>query len=167
MLVPVYPQTTRQWSELPVPAAPATLGAVWVFTITPKTETGEDRRSLVHNARYAGWLARHTGVVGVSWSRTAVDAVLYLDGGEAAAVAICFHQDARIDPPAKWDATDDPSEWDRTQPSAERLAREALTVGSRHQCWGHPFCVCAERGNRRDSDVVVERGFLLGAGARR
>lgn len=166
MTIPVYPQTTRPWSELPVSTAPADPVMVWVLTITPETEAGEDRRSLSHNARYARWLSRQPGILGVSWSRTAVDTVLDLVGGEATAVRICLDRVARVGP-VSWFATDNPSEWDWAQPSAERLAREALVAGKRHQCQKHDFCICAARGNEWDSDVIVERGFILGAGARR
>ncbi len=164
MTTSLYPQTPRPWESRLSTSTPASASAVWVLTITPETDAGEDRRSAAHNSRYADWVARRPGVLGTSWSRTAIDVVVEVVGGQTAAERICLDRAARLGP-VGWFATADPLEWDWAQASAERLARAAL--GDRHQCWGHVECLCGHQGNRWATDTVIERGFLLGAGARR
>lgn len=164
MTTSLYPQTARPWESRLSTSTPASARAVWVLTITPETEAGEDRRSANHNSRYAEWVAHREGTLGVSWSRTAIDVVVEAVGGREAAERICLDRAARLGPVA-WFATSDPAEWDWAQASAERLARAAL--GDRHQCHGSTECLCGHQGNRWATDTVIERGFLLGAGARR
>lgn len=162
-MIALYLQTARPWESRLVASTPAEAGSVWILTITPETQSGEDRRSVTANSRYAEWVAKRTGVLGASWSRTAVDVVVEaVDQG--AAESACLDPDARLGPVA-WFATSDPTEWDWAQPSAERLARAAL--GTRHQCHGRVECLCGHQGNRWPNDTILERGFLLGAGARR
>jgi len=164
MTTSLYPQHPRPWEGRLVASNPAEAGVVWIFTISPETEAGEDRRSVTACARYAEWVARRPGVLGASWSRTAVDVVVEAVGGQHAAESACLDRTARLGP-VSWFSTSDPTEWDWAQASAERLARAAL--GDRHQCWGHVECLCGHQGNRWATDTIVERGFLLGAGARR
>jgi len=165
-MITLYPQTTRPWGGRPGSTTPPPASSVWVLTVTPETASGENRRSVTACARYAEWVARRPGVLGASWSRTAADVVVEVEagGGQEAAERICLDRTARLGP-VNWFATDDPAEWDWAQASAERLARAAL--GDRHQCQGRTWCICGYQGNRLDSDTIIERGFLLGAGARR
>lgn len=160
----LYPQTSRPWESQLAASAPTAASSVWVLTVTPETESGDDRRSVTACARYAEWVSRRPGVLGVSWSRTAVDVVVEVEGGQGAAERTCLDQAARLGP-VGWFATSDPTEWDWSQGSAERLARAAL--GDRHQCWGRAECLCGHQGNRWATDTILERGFLLATGARR
>lgn len=136
---------------------------MWAVTLTPEDEQGEHLRKLPINARYAAHLANLPECLGASWSRTAVDVVFDITGDEDSALRLAFTRPAGIGLVGAH-ITADPSEWDWCQASAERLAREAL--GTRHQCQGRDYCVCTMRGNEWDADTIIERGFILGAGAR-
>jgi len=158
-----YQQPPRPGPKTPVSTEPQAASTVWAVTLTPEDEQGEHLRKLPINARYAAHLANLPECLGASWSRTAVDVVFDITGDEDSALRLAFTRPAGIGLVGAH-ITADPSEWDWCQASAERLAREAL--GTRHQCQGRDYCVCTMRGNEWDADTIIERGFILGAGAR-
>jgi len=157
-----YQQHPRPWPKTPVSTEPQAASTVWAVTLTPEDEQGEHLRKLPINARYAAHLATLPECLGASWSRTAVDAVFDITGDEDSALRLAFTRPAGIGLVGAH-ITADPSEWDWYQASAERLAREAL--GARHQCQGRAYCVCTMRGNELAEHHIIERGFILGAGA--
>jgi len=130
-------------AELSTTTTPLDDRMVWVLTITPKTETDENRRKLGANSKYAEWLARKPEMLGVSWSRTAVNAVLELVGGERAAKRICLDPQAQI-APVGWFATPNPIEWSQAHSSVERAAREALGAGTSARNIRSATARCAE-----------------------
>ena len=158
-----YCQTPRPWRQIPVSTEPPAVSTVWTVTLTPENRVGEPIRRLPANARYAEVLAQMPACLGASWSRGSVNAVFDLEGGEDAALGLAFTRVRGVGVVGAF-ATDDPGEWDWLHPSTERLAREAL--GARHQCQPHDFCLCLCRGTEWSESRIVERGFLLGAGAR-
>ncbi len=169
-----HPQTARPW-ELRKRSTGCTdpVGgvSVWMINLFPKRANGEGRYSVATNARYAAWVARQPGVLGAAWSKKDVDVVVEagsfdeFDEGDSLPWQVL---DSPVDwfhgiPRASTIVTTNPSEWDWAQPSAERLAREALTGRSRHQCQRATFCICAERGTEFDDPTKTgERGFVLG-----